>query len=143
MLVRARPQSKLTRAQRETIALVRRLLFAVLFSGALAAILNNFNLTLVAALRQAGYAWWGPIVATILGLPLDVNAASVAPILFALRDVVPLGTLIAAMMAATVASIPEGSMLIKLVGLRATMMVTGFYATYVALIGLLINWVFA
>lgn len=140
---RAGRASVLVRAQRETLHLVRRLLFAVLLSGALAALLTNFNLTLVAALRQAGGAWWGPLAATALGLPLDVNAASTAPILFALRDVVPLGTLISAMMATTVASIPEGSMLIKLIGLRPTAMLAGFYAAYVASVGLLINALFA
>lgn len=135
--------SALVRAQRETMRLVRRLLLAVLLSGALAALLTNFNLTLVAALHQAGHAWWGPLVATALGLPLDINAASTAPILFALRDVVPLGTLISVMMATTVASIPEASMLIRLIGLRSTLMLAGFYAAYVALVGLLINALFA
>ncbi|MCS6773744.1 MAG: permease [Thermoflexales bacterium] len=133
----------LVRAQKEAVVLTRRLLFAVLLSGALAAVLINFNLTLVTALQKAGHAWWGPIVATLLGLPLDINAASTAPILFALREVVPLGTLISAMMATAVASIPEGSTLVRLVGARPTLALAGFYGTYVALVGLLVNALFA
>ncbi len=137
------PRSLLLQAQSEALQLLRRLLFAVLISGALAAVLTNFNLTLVAALRQAGYAWWGPLAAALLGLPLDVNAASTAPILFALREIVPLGTLISAMMATTVASIPEGSMLVRIMGWRPTLTLAMFYAAYTASIGLIINAVLA
>ncbi|MDW8396892.1 MAG: permease, partial [Anaerolineae bacterium] len=104
--VKSEHKGLLLRAQAEAAQLLRRLLPAVLISGALAALLNNFNLTLVSGLRAAGHSWWGPIAAAGLGLPLDVNAASTAPILFTLREIVPLGTLISAMMATTVASIP-------------------------------------
>ncbi len=133
----------MVRAHREAVALSKRLIGVVLLSGALAGILVNFNLTLVESLKQAGGAWWGPIVATGLGLPLDINAASTAPILVALHQVVPIGTLISAMMATTVASIPEWAMLNRLIGRKSTLKLVGWYAGYVILLGMLLNWLLA
>jgi uncharacterized membrane protein YraQ (UPF0718 family) len=136
-------ESVLVRAHREAWALFKRLFSVVLFSGLLAGVLVNFNLTLVEYLKQAGAAWWGPITATLLGLPLDINAASTGPILAALHQVVPIGTLIAAMMATTVSSIPEWVMLDRLLGRVSAIKVVLWYATYVTLLGLLLNWLFA
>lgn len=136
-------ESILMRAHRESWALFKRLFGVVLFSGFLAGILVNFNLTLVEGLKQAGGAWWGPLAATVLGLPLDINAASTAPILVALHQIVPIGTLVAAMMATTVSSIPEWAMLDRLIGRDGAIRVVLWYAAYVALLGLLLNWLFA
>lgn len=139
----AGPASILARAYQEAWLLFRRLLGVVLLSGLLAGILVNFNLTLVTALQQAGSVWWGPILATVLGLPLDINAAATAPILAALHQIVPLGTLVAAMMATTVASMPEWVMLQRLLGRAAASKVVLWYAGYVMGLGLLLNWLFA
>lgn len=136
-------ESILIRAHREAWTLFKRLLYVVLFSGLLAGILVNFNLTLVEYLKQAGAVWWGPIAATLLGLPLDINAASTGPILAALHQIVPVGTLIAAMMATTVSSIPEWAMLDRLIGRINAIKVVLWYAAYVILLGLLLNWIFA
>ncbi len=135
-------ESVLVRAHYEAWVLFKRLFHVVLFSGLLAGILVNFNLTLVAYLKQAGAAWWGPIAATLLGLPLDINAASTGPILVALHKIVPIGTLIAAMMATTVSSIPEWAMLDRLLGRINAIKVVLWYAAYVILLGLLLNWIF-
>jgi uncharacterized membrane protein YraQ (UPF0718 family) len=75
-------------------------------------------------------------------LPLDINAASTAPILVALHQIVPIGTLIAAMMATTVSSIPEWAMLDRLLGRINAIKVVLWYAAYVMLLGLLLNWMF-
>jgi hypothetical protein len=139
----APPESLLVRAHREAWHLFKRLFGVVLFSGLLAGLLINFNLTLVTSLQQAGAAWWGPLVATAIGLPLDINAASTAPILVALVEIVPIGTLVSAMMATTVSSIPEWAMLNKLIGRWSTIKVVGWFATYVILLGLGLNAVFA
>ncbi len=135
-------ESLLLRAHRESWQLFRRLLWVVLLSGLLASLLVNFNLTLVEGLTRAGAAWWGPILAVILGLPLDINAASTAPILVALHQIVPTGTLVAAMMATTVSSIPEWAMLNRLLGRSATIRVVGWFAMYVMVLGLLLNAIF-
>ncbi|MGQ9927175.1 MAG: permease [Chloroflexaceae bacterium] len=136
-------ESLLLRAHRESWQLFRRLIGVVLLSGLLAGLLVNFNLTLVEGLKQAGAAWWGPVLATILGLPLDINAASTAPILVALHQIVPVGTLVAAMMATTVSSIPEWAMLNRLLGRSATIRVVGWFAGYVIVLGLVLNMIFA
>nr|WP_232280571.1 permease [Chloroflexus aggregans] len=132
----------LIRAHQEAWALFKRLIGIVLFSGLLAGILVNFNLTLVEALKQAGSVWWGPILATVFGLPLDINAASTAPTLVALHQIVPLGTLVSAMMATTVSSIPEWAMLNRLLGRAAASKVVLWYGLYVIGLGLLLNWLF-
>jgi len=136
-------ESLLLRAHRESWHLFRRLIGVVLLSGLLAGLLVNFNLTLVEGLKQAGAAWWGPILATVLGLPLDINAASTAPILVALHQIVPVGTLVAAMMATTVSSIPEWAMLNRLLGRAATIRVVAWFAGYVIALGLVLNVIFA
>lgn len=135
--------SRLVHAHAETLRLFRRLLPAVLISGVLAGILVNFNLTLIPAMQNAGSAWWGPIVGTIIGLPLDINAASTAPILLGIAPIVPIGTLIAVMMATTVSSIPEVAMLFRLIGRRSTALVVAWYGSYVIAIGVILNAIFA
>ncbi|GIV85398.1 MAG: hypothetical protein KatS3mg052_2405 [Candidatus Roseilinea sp.] len=77
------------------------------------------------------------------GLPLDVNAAATAPILAAVRNFVPLGALVSAMMATTVSSIPEVTMLSRLLSRRGALKVVAWYAAYTMAIGLLINALFA
>ncbi len=135
--------SIMERAFEEALALCKRLLAPVLISGALAGLLVNFNLTVVQVLQRAQFQWWGPIVATLVGLPLDVNAAATAPILAAASSFVPLGTLVSVMMATTVASIPEVTMLNRLISRRNTLKVVAWYAAYTMAIGLLINKLFA
>ncbi|MDW8065916.1 MAG: hypothetical protein RMK32_09860 [Anaerolineae bacterium] len=131
--------SALEAAYSDALVTLRRLIFAIGLSGVLAGLLKNFNLGLIETMRSVGHAWWGPIVGVLLGLPLDINAAATAPILIALRGVVPTGTLISVMMATTVASIPEASVLGRLVGKSATIRLAAWYAAYTMLIGLIIN----
>ncbi len=126
----------------DAFLLSRHLLLPVLISGLLAGVLVNFNLTIIQVMERAQFHWWGPIAATLIGLPLDVNAAATAPILMAVSSVVPLGTLISVMMATTVASIPEVSMLNRLISKRNTAKVVTWYAMYTIAIGLLINKLF-
>lgn len=119
--------------------MLRRLTVPVLLSGFLAAVLVNFNLGLIEVMKAVRYEWWGPIVGTLVGLPLDINAAATAPILAALSGVIPTGTLVSVMMATTVSSIPEVSMLHRLLGRNATLRLVGWYAAYTMLIGMVIN----
>lgn len=138
----ARHNGLMERAYDETLQLCRRLIVPVLLSGLLAGMLVNFNLSIIEVMQYAQFKWWGPIVATLIGLPLDINAASTAPILLGIRTIVPLGTLISVMMATTVSSIPEAVMLDRLIGLWSTAKVIGWYATYTILVGIIINLVF-
>lgn len=132
-------QNALQNAFDDAQAMLKRLLFPILLSGFLAGVLVNFNLGLVEVMKAVRYEWWGPVIGTLVGLPLDINAASTAPILAALSGVIPTGTLISVMMATTVSSIPEVSMLHGLLGRSATLRLVGWYAAYTMLIGLVIN----
>ena len=131
--------SVLEKAFDETMIIFKRLIFPILISGLLAGLLVNFNLTLIEIMKKVNFQWWGPILATLAGLPLDINAAAMAPIIASLRNVLPLGTLVSLMMATTVASIPEVSMLFKIIGRKYTLRVVFWYGFYTMLIGLIIN----
>lgn len=141
---RRAPLRMLIESARESAALLRRLLIALLVGTALAAILVNYNLRPVEVMLQIGNAWWSPIVGVLLGLPLDVNAAVALPILLPLAEAgLPIGTLIAVMMATTLASFPEAAVLKSLIGWKGLAKLGGWYFTYCTAIGLLLNLVFA
>lgn len=77
---------------------------------------------------QIGEAWWAPVVAVLLGLPLDVNAAAALPILLPLAQAgLPIGTLIALMMATTLASFPEAAVLKSLIGWQGVVKLGAWY----------------
>lgn len=124
----------------ESLGLLRRLLVALLIGTALAAILVNYNLRPVEVMLQIGHAWWSPVVGVLLGLPLDVNAAVAIPILLPLAEAgLPLGTLIALMMATTLASFPEAAVLKPLIGWKGLLKLGGWYFLYCTTIGLMLN----
>lgn len=135
----ASEQPPLQAAFADAQAMLRRLIVPIMLSGFLAGVLVNFNLGLIEVMKFVKYEWWGPIVGTLIGLPLDINAAATTPILAALSGIVPTGTLVSVMMATTVSSIPEVSMLNRLLGKSATLRLVGWYAAYTIFIGFLIN----
>jgi len=140
---RRAPLRMLIESARESVGLLRRLLVALLVGTALAAILVNYNLRPVEVMLQIGHAWWSPIVGVLLGLPLDVNAAVALPILLPLAEAgLPIGTLIALMMATTLASFPEAAVLKSLIGWKGVAKLGAWYFSYCAGTGLVLNLVF-
>lgn len=125
----------------EAIALLRRLSLPMVWGTALAAFLANYNLRPLEVMLGVGWEWWSPVVAALIGMPLDVNAAATLPLVLPLAEVgIPLGTLVALMMAVTLASLPEGMVLRSIVGWRGVARTALWYFSYCALIGVLINW---
>ncbi|MCS7209312.1 MAG: permease [Fimbriimonadales bacterium] len=124
----------------EALTLLRRLSVALLVGAALAAVLVNYNLRPVEVMLQIGHAWWSPVAAVLLGLPLDVNAAVALPILLPLAEAgLPLGTLVALMMATTLASLPEAAVLRLLIGWKGLAKLGAWYFAYCTSVGLLLN----
>jgi uncharacterized membrane protein YraQ (UPF0718 family) len=124
----------------DAVHLLSRLKWALLIGAGLAAALVKFNLTPVQLLTDYGHHPLAPLLAAVIGLPLDVNAAAAGPILIPLAKLgLPVGTLVSLMMATTVASFPEAAVLREMIGWRGVLKLGLWYLAYTAGVGLLIN----
>lgn len=84
--------------------------------------------------------WYGVPLAVILGVPMYANAAGIVPVIqvFVAKGV-PLGTAIAFMMAVVGLSIPEATMLKKVMTWRLIAIFFGTVAAFIILSGYLFN----
>ena len=85
--------------------------------------------------------WWGVPLAVILAVPMYANAAGIVPIIevFVAKGI-PLGTAIAFMMAIIGLSIPEATMLKKVMTWRLIGIFFGVVTLLIILSGYLFNW---
>ena len=86
--------------------------------------------------------WWGVPLAVILAVPMYANPASVVPVIevFVAKGI-PLGTAIAFMMAIIGLSIPEATMLKKVMTWRLIGIFFGVVTLLIVISGYLFNWV--
>lgn len=85
-------------------------------------------------------AWWSVPLAVILGVPMYANAAGVLPVIqvFVAKGV-PLGTAIAFMMATVGLSIPEATLLKKVMSLKLIAIYFGVVTLFIIISGYLFN----
>ena len=85
--------------------------------------------------------WWGVPLAVVLAVPIYANAAGIVPIIevFVAKGI-PLGTAIAFMMAIIGLSIPEATMLKKVMTWRLIGIFFGVVTMLIVLSGYLFNW---
>lgn len=85
-------------------------------------------------------AWWSVPLAVILAVPLYANAAGIVPVIevFVAKGV-PLGTSIAFMMATVGLSIPEGTLLKKVMTMKLIGIYFGVVTLFIILSGFLFN----
>ena len=85
--------------------------------------------------------WWGVPLAVILAVPMYANAAGIVPIIkvFVAKGI-PLGTAVAFMMAIIGLSIPEATMLKKVMTWRLIGIFFGVVTLLIILSGYLFNW---
>ncbi len=84
--------------------------------------------------------WWGVPLAVILAVPVYANPASVVPVIeFFVAKGIPLGTAIAFMMAIIGLSIPEGTMLKKVMTWRLLTFFFGMVTLLIIISGYLFN----
>lgn len=134
------PAFVILQAAQESWTLLKRLAPFLALAAFLYAVLKQFGWTPQTVMLAFKDVWYGPAIATAIGLPLDVNAASAAPILLPLVQAgLKTGTLISLMMAVTVACIPEGVVLIRLLGMRSVAKLFAWYAGYCMFIGFVLN----
>ncbi len=86
--------------------------------------------------------WWGVPLAVILAVPMYANPASIVPIVevFVAKGI-PLGTAIAFMMAVIGLSIPEATMLKKVMTWRLIGLFFGVVTLLIIISGYLFNWI--
>ena len=86
--------------------------------------------------------WWGVPLAVILAVPMYANPASVVPVIevFVAKGI-PLGTAIAFMMAIIGLSIPEATMLKKVMTWRLIGIFFGVVTFLIVISGYLFNWI--
>lgn len=85
-------------------------------------------------------AWWTVPLAVILAVPMYANAAGIVPVIqvFVAKGV-PLGTAIAFMMATVGLSIPEGTLLKKVMSLKLIAIFFGMVTLFIIFSGFLFN----
>ena len=86
--------------------------------------------------------WWGVPLAVVLAVPMYANAAGIVPIIevFVAKGI-PLGTAIAFMMAVIGLSIPEATMLKKVMTWRLIGIFFGVVTLLIIISGYLFNWI--
>lgn len=126
----------------ESLSVLRRMWLPLVIAGLLAAVLVPLNKTPVGILiANAATDWWwlGPILAALLAIPLDMNAAIMQPFMIPLMRAVPMGTALAFMAGATFSSIPEIALLKTLAGARTTAVFVTVLFVYLSTVGMVVN----
>jgi len=134
------PRTPVQRAWRDTFDLTKRLALPLILATACVALLQTLPISPIGFIARIGDAWFAPIVAALVGLPLHVEVALLGSVFLPLVKIgLPLGTVISLMMATTVATVPEAVVLRRVVGWRGVLSVTGWFFLYTVSIGLIIN----
>ncbi len=89
-----------------------------------------------------GGQWWAVPLAVLVGVPMYANAAGVLPVIqvFVAKGV-PLGTAIAFMMATVGLSIPEATLLKKVMTMKLIAVYFGVVTLFIIISGYVFNWV--
>jgi uncharacterized membrane protein YraQ (UPF0718 family) len=128
------------RALHDTFDLTKRLALPIVIATACVALLQMLPVNPIGFVARIGHAWFAPIVAALVGLPLHIETALLGSVFLPLVKIgLPLGTVISLLMATTVATVPEAVVLRRIVGWRGVWSVTGWFFLYTASVGLLIN----
>lgn len=84
--------------------------------------------------------WWSVPLATVLAIPMYINATAIVPILESLLlKGVPLGTTLAFCMSAVAVSLPEFMMLKQVMSKRLLLIIAAYLLTAMSLLGWLFN----
>ncbi len=127
-------------ALRDTFALTRRLALPLVIATACIALLQALAINPFGFITRIGHAWFAPIVAALVGLPLHIEAPLLGGVFLPLVKIgLPLGTVISLLMATTVAAVPEAVVLRRVVGWRGVWGMTCWFFVYTAVVGLSIN----
>ena len=125
---------------RDAWEIVRGVLIYVIIGIAIGAIMHGYVPEGFFEKHLSADNWYGVPLAVILAVPMYANAAGIVPVLqvFVAKGV-PVGTAIAFMMAVFGLSIPEATMLKKVMTWRLIGIFFGTVALFIILLGYLFN----
>lgn len=113
---------------KDTFKTLQMLLVPVTLGVAFSLVLGQLTPGLLSQISLLDKAWYGPILATLVGLPTHIEATSAAAILLPIiKTGLPLGTSISLLMATTISSLSEVAVLHKLVGSKAVTKLVAWY----------------
>jgi len=126
-----------------TKALILNLLPALAIGVLASIIIKKLLPSLETLISNLGSTWYGPVIATIVGLPMHVEAASAASVIIPIiKAGLPLGTGVSLLMATTISSVSEMTILPKVIGRTATIRLITWYFVYCSLLGIFLNQIF-
>lgn len=131
---------RLPTVTRESWGIVRGVLLYILIGIGLGAAMHGYVPEGFFERYLAADSWWGVPLAVVLAVPMYANPASVVPVIevFVTKGI-PLGTAIAFMMAIIGLSIPEATMLKKVMTWRLVGIFFGVVTLFIILSGYLFN----
>ncbi len=133
-------RERLPEISRSAWEIVSGVLFYVIIGIAIGAAMHGFVPENFFAKYLGNGEWWAVPLAVILAVPMYANAAGIVPVIqvFVAKGV-PLGTAIAFMMATVGLSIPEGTLLKKVMTFKLIAIYFGTVTLFIIISGYLFN----
>ena len=127
---------------KESWGIVRGVLFYIIIGIGIGAAMHSYVPEGFFEQYLSSENWWGVPLAVVLAVPMYANPASVVPVIevFVAKGI-PLGTAIAFMMAIIGLSIPEATMLKKVMTWRLIGIFFGVVTLLIIISGYLFNWI--
>lgn len=127
----------------DTISVLKTLAIPVAFGVAVGQLLSLILPNFLHTAKQFGTAWYGPFLATAIGLPTHIEASAAPGLLLPIiKSGLPLGTAISLLMSTTISSLSEISILQKIIGKSGVIKLVCWYFFYCSLMGIFINHLF-
>ncbi len=128
---------------RESWGIVRGVLLYILMGIGIGAAMHGYVPEAFFEQYLSAEHWWGVPLAVVLAVPMYANAAGIVPIVevFVAKGI-PLGTAIAFMMAVIGLSLPEATMLKKVMTWRLIGIFFGVVTLLIIMSGYLFNWLY-
>jgi hypothetical protein len=126
---------------REAWGIVRKVFIYVIIGIAIGALMHGYVPEDFFSTNLSPGSWYAVPLAVILAVPMYANAAGIVPIVqvFVSKGI-PLGTAIAFMMAVVGLSIPEATLLKKVMKWKLIAIFFGTVSFFIILLGYLFNW---
>lgn len=127
-------------AQKEVLTIFTRIWKWVVIGVAIGAFIHGAIPAIWFSEHLGAKQWWSVPVATLLAIPMYVNATAIVPILESLLlKGVPLGTTLAFCMSAVAVSLPEFMMLKQVMNSRLLLLIGAYLLVALSLLGWLFN----
>lgn len=124
-----------------TLRIVKKVWLYIIIGVAIGAFIHGYVPTGWLAQYAGADKWYAVPLAVLIGIPLYSNAAGVIPLISALTEKgVAMGTSLALMMAVTALSLPEFTILKRIMKTKLIIIFAGVVGLAIIFIGYLFNW---